>query len=68
MVAVARDEFLRLRASFDQASALGELHPDAVDLDIDHLNLAGSCSAHYEAENLEGRKTGKVSRVPASPE
>ena len=45
MIAITRDELSRLRARLDDARAFRELHPDAVDLDVDHLDFGTGVSA-----------------------
>src|SRR4030095_10947547 len=39
MIAIMRNELLGLPAGFNDASTFGKLQPDAVDLDVEHLNF-----------------------------
>ena len=54
MIAVTRDELLRLAAGFDDARAFWKLHPDAVDLDIHHLNLRACASVLISKQTRAG--------------
>ncbi len=54
VIAIARDKAAGLLAGLDQARAFGELVPDAVDLDVDHLRLR---IVRHESGSQETRRS-----------